>query len=197
MAFLTSFNQTFNSSWTAEQVYGRNDPIANFQGTQRTYSLGWDIPAANLLEAKKNMEKVSGLVKMLYPAYSQGNTTVTSETETTIVGDRAISVGGNALSISKAPLIRLKFANLINDAVKTDGNGLLGYISSLSANPVLDMGMFTATGGQDDTRFDANPRLYPKVYSISVSFTVLHEHDLGKTNGSRSFDNGPSFPFGG
>ena len=72
MAFLTSLNQTFNSTWTAEQVYGRNDPIANFQGTQRNLSLAWDVPAANIEEAILNMGKVSSLTKMLYPGYTQG-----------------------------------------------------------------------------------------------------------------------------
>lgn len=188
MAFLTSFSQNFSSTWTSEQVYGRNDPIANFQGTQRTLNLGWDIPSGNLEEAEINMKKISSLTKMLYPGYSQGSIQVAKDEtlEKELNGGRDILVGSNALSLSKAPLIRLKFANLINDAFKKSGDGLLGYVGSLSANPVLDMGMFTA-----------NSKLYPKVYSVSIDFTVLHEHDLGKTTGANSFDDSPSFPFGG
>jgi len=43
----------------------------------------------------------------------------------------------------------------------------------------LDMGMFTKDGN-----------LYPKVYSITMDYTVVHEHDLGFDSMS-----GP-FPFG-
>jgi len=188
MAFLTSFNQNINSTWTSEQVYGRNDPIANFQGTQRTLSLGWDVPSGGIEEAEINMKKISSLTKMLYPGYSQGSMEVTKDAalESELGGTRTVIVGSNALSLSKAPLIRLKFANLINDAFKKNGEGLLGYVGNLSANPVLDMGMYTE-----------NKKLFPKVYSISIDFTVLHEHDLGKTTGENSFSGAPSFPFGG
>lgn len=188
MAFLTSFNQSFSSTWTSEQVYGRNDPIANFQGTQRTFNLGWNLPSANVEEAQKNMGKVAMLTKMLYPGYSQNMASVDT-TEQIVDGQiqSSINVGSNALSLSKAPLIRLKFANLINDAFKNDSNGLLGYIGSLSVNPALDMGMFTL-----------DKKLYPKVYELSIDFTVLHEHDLGRTSKEKkSFSDGPTFPFGG
>ena len=191
MAFLTSFTQTFNSTWTSEQVYGRNDPIANFQGTQRSVSLGWELPAANLEEAKKNMQKISSLTKMLYPGYSQAEENV--KTSVPVVGTTGtnIRVGSNALSLSKAPLIRLKFANLLNSSVKKDSTGLLGYVGNLSANPTLDMGMFSE-------KSEGEAKLYPKVYSLSIDFTVLHEHDLGRTEKDQnSFSNGPSFPFGG
>jgi len=191
MAFLTSFTQTFNSTWSSEQVYGRNDPIANFQGTQRSVSLGWDLPAVNLEEAKKNMEKVSLLTKMLYPGYSQAEALVEPEVPVLGSDNSNIRVGSNALSISKAPLIRLKFANLLNSSVKQDSDGLLGYVGNLSANPILDMGMFS-------DKEVGEPRLYPKVYSLSIDFNVLHEHDLGHLEkGKKSFSNGPSFPFGG
>jgi calcineurin-like phosphoesterase len=36
-AFLTTLNQNFSSTWNSEDVYGRNDPIATFQGTQENY----------------------------------------------------------------------------------------------------------------------------------------------------------------
>ena len=188
MAFLTSFGQNFNSTWTSEQVYGRNDPIANFQGTQRTLNVAWEVPSGDVEEAEKNMKKISTLTKMLYPGYSQGTIEVEKDSalETELGGTRKVIIGSNALSLSKAPLIRLKFANLINSAFKKNGEGLLGYVGNMSANPVLDMGMYTK-----------DKKLFPKVYSISIDFTVLHEHDLGKTLGEKSFSDAPSFPFGG
>ena len=173
-AFITSFSQTFASTWNSEQVYGRNDPIGNFQGTQRNLNLSWDVPSANGSEAKANLEKMDKLTKMLYPAYSKANFTA----------DDGTIVGSNALSLSKAPLIRLHYANLIkNQGNVSSDAGLLGWIGNLSWTPVIEMGIFT-DGGE----------LFPKVVSLSIDFTVQHEHNLGKTP-----DDGlpAKFPFGG
>ena len=161
-AFLTNYNESFASSWTEEKVFGRNDPIGTFQGVTRKISLGWDIPAANAEVAQDNMKQISQLTKMLYPSYASSRTTVSSGSG----GDATtVSVGSNALTMAKAPLIRLKFANLITQPT---GGALLGYITGYTMTPVLDMGMFTMDGN-----------ILPKIYTLSVEFAVLHEHDLG------------------
>jgi hypothetical protein len=115
-AFLTDFSQTFDASWNTEDVFGRMDPIATYQGTKRTMSLGFDLPAASLKEAKDNLRGCSRLVRMVYPVYD-----------------------GEILA--KPPLVRIKFANLITNTLD---DGLLGWITGLSWRPVLDMGMFTS-----------------------------------------------------
>ena len=115
-AFLTDFSQTFDASWNTEDVFGRMDPIATYQGTKRTMSLGFDLPAASLKEAKDNLRGCSRLVRMVYPVYD-----------------------GEILA--KPPLVRIKFANLITNTLD---EGLLGWITGLSWRPVLDMGMFTS-----------------------------------------------------
>jgi hypothetical protein len=143
-AFLTDFSQTFDATWNTEDVYGRMDPIATYQGTKRTMSLGFDLPAGSLGEAEDNLENCSRLTKMVYPVYS---------TE-----DRS----GNHI-VSKPPLVRIKFANLIEN----EKAGLLGWITGLSWKPNLEMGMFTA-----DKKF------FPKIISISFSFNILHERRL-------------------
>jgi hypothetical protein len=198
-AFLTDFSQTFDATWNTEDVFGRMDPIATYQGTKRTMSLGFDLPAGSLQEAKDNLEGCSELVKMVYPIYnSQG-------------------------ILSKPPLVRIQFANLIKGNVETktvitpatgqigprrtteEENtqklgadpfgrlqipeqqttqtqslyGLLGWISGLSWKPNLDMGMFTDSG-----------ELYPKIIGMSFSFNILHEETLNQEAIG-------SFPFGG
>jgi len=187
-AFLTDFSQTFDAKWNTEEVFGRMDPIATYQGTKRTVSLGFDLPAGSLEEAKKNLEGCSELVKMVYPVYnSQG-------------------------ILSKPPLVRIQFANLIKSSIGIKTNietkevgettnteeeglilndtvvtikktpkffGLLGWISGLSWKPNLEMGMFT-TGEE----------LYPKVISLSFSYNILHEETLDQES---IYD---GFPFG-
>ena len=86
-------------------------------------------------------------------------------------GEKTVNrkVGSNALALSKPPLVRLEYGNLIRATKAISGNtGLLGWINSLSWNPSLDMGMFT----NGDSH-------YPKVISLSIDFTVQHEHELG------------------
>ncbi len=185
-AFLTDFSQTFDATWNTEEVFGRMDPIATYQGTKRTMSLGFDLPAGSLEEAKTNLEGCSELIKMVYPIYNKQDI------------------------LAKPPLVRIQFANLIKSDIgidhdedgetyveRTDAEGimeievtdnknatpkvfgLLGWISGLSWKPNLEMGMFT-TG----------EKLYPKVISLSFSFNVLHE----KTPSQKSTG---MFPFGG
>ena len=153
LAFLTDFSQNFDATWNTEEVFGRMDPIATYQSTKRTMSLGFEVPAGSLKGAKDNLERCEKLISMVYPVYKKN-------------------------ILSKPPLVRITFANLINAG---NTNGLLGWISGLSWKPNLEMGMFT-TGKE----------LYPKVISISFSFNILHEKTLSQ--GSTAMNN---FPFGG
>tara|TARA_R110000824_G_C15059318_1_gene662252 strand:+ start:112 stop:888 length:777 start_codon:yes stop_codon:yes gene_type:complete len=188
-AFLTDFSQTFQSNWNTEEVYGRNDPIATFQGTKRTISLGFDLPAGSAKDAENNLNKCSNLIQMMYPGYHQttkkkvtktdhsgghvpdtvigpnnpGPVSVTSQNETT----EYINTGN---VIGKSPLVKITFSNLIK-ANEGDG-GLLGWIGSLSWKPNLEMGMFIGAFGA----------FYPKVISLSFDFNVLHQTELGQKN---------------
>ena len=165
-AFVTSFTNSFSSNWSEEQVYGRVDPIGTFQGTKRRINLGFDIVGQTLDEAKENMENINTLTKMLYPSYS----------DAPYKGDEE----GNALILSKSPLVYIKFGNLIQE----DKDGLLGWISTWSANPVLDMGMFTPSIGM----------FFPKVFNATLDFTPQHRKDLAFNRGAET---NPKFPYDG
>jgi len=145
-AFLSSFSQSFTSNWNTEEVLGRMDPISTFKNTTRTISLAWEVLASNKQEAEDNLDRSNQLVNLLYPSYDDS---------------------ANALAMARPPLIRLKYANLITSG-GFDQNGLLGFITSVNWNPVLEMGYFH--GGKD---------IYPKVISLSIEFTVIHERKLG------------------
>jgi len=166
-AFLSSFTDSFASSWSEEQVYGRIDPIGTFQGTKRSIQIGIDIIGYDIADAKSNLKKINTLTKMLYPSYAEV----------------AQEKGPNALLLSKSPLVEIKFGNLIQDQAG-DANFLLGWFTSFSANPVLEMGMFTDKAGE----------FLPKVHNVSMSFTPQHRGDLGfsKTNVGKA-----KFPYDG
>ena len=151
--FITEMSDNFQSSWETEEVYGRMDPIGTFKSTKRVITLGWTIPAASIVEAKSNFNAIKTLTSMLYPGYSAGQVEVNGESFTT------------TNSISKPPLIRLSYANLIQAA---NGEGLLGWVDGFNVQPNLEMGFFIENKNQ-----------FPKVYTMSCNFNVLHEHDLG------------------
>ena len=118
---------------------------------------------------------------MLYPSYSDASAanfqTGTGEDDVIVV------TSGNALVLSKSPLVEIKFANLIQDPAGKD-NFLLGWIGTWSANPVLDMGMYTPEPGL----------FLPKVYNATLDFTPQHRGDLafGATSKTKA-----KFPCGG
>ena len=203
-AFLTDFSQTFSSEWNTDSVYGRNDPIATFQGTKRTITLAWDIPSSSLTDAQGNLKNCEELARMMYPRYLNGmekkkpiNKNKNGKKNPMLKSSKRFQTN----IISAPPLIKISFANLISSSeapttssksnkdkkVKEDagkktkgkagsqdllaGSGLLGYIGSLNWKPVLDMGMFSSGN-----------KFYPKVISLSIDFTVLHQHFLGVDN---------------
>jgi|11_taG_2_1085331.scaffolds.fasta_scaffold63413_2 hypothetical protein len=194
-AFLTDFSQTFDAKWNTEEVFGRMDPIATYQGTKRTMSLGFDLPAGSIEEAKKNLKGCSELVKMVYPVYNNQDILAKPplariQFANLIKGDSAkqSTVSTSDQDVTQDPL-SLDNLNAMGDTILADAQqnanktqkffGLLGWISGLSWKPNLEMGMFT-TG----------EKLYPKVISLSFSFNVLHE----KTPSQKSTG---MFPFGG
>ena len=156
-AFLTDFSQTFDATWNTEDVFGRMDPIATYQGTKRTMTLAFDVPAGSLDGAIYNLDQTEELVKMVYPVYN--------------------NIGGNKI-LSKPPLVRIKFANLIT-GIKD--SAVLGWISGLSWSPDLEMGMFVH-----------EEKFFPKTLKISFNFNVLHETTLDQS----AKEELSSWPFG-
>ena len=152
-AFITEFSDNYESNWNDEEVYGRMDPISTFQGTRRTINFSFDVVAEGLAAARENQYKSSQLVSMLYPVYEQ------------------ISSGDfSASTITAAPLIKIRFANLIQDFSKGGSfGGLVGKLSGISYQPDMEAGFFDP---------DSN-ELYPKINRFSCTFTVLHMHPMG------------------
>lgn len=152
-AFVTNFSDSYSVGWTTEQVYGRMDPIKNYTGTTRTIAIAFDVVAASLEEARRNMSNYSKLIQMLYPVYSAP------------LSGRL----GKGRTLAAPPLLRVQFMNLIrNNSQNSIEKGLLGCINGISFDPNREVGFFI--DGQD---------LLPKHFSISFNFEPQHEHELG------------------
>lgn len=182
-AYVTDMGQSFTSTWNTEDVFGRNDPIATFQGTKRTISLSFDVPAGKAEEAEKNLQKCSKLASFLYPGYTgeyfASKNDISSMTTENIRSDGANSGADitlesstkDSIHISRPPLIKIEFANLINAMVSQGASikqGLLGFVDSYTFSPVVDAGFF---GG--------SMTIYPRTISVSLTFTALHQTMLG------------------
>ena len=174
-AFLTDLSDNYTSNWKMEEAIGRMDPIATFQGTKRNITVAWTVPAFSAEEAQTNLMRASRFFEMLYPTYTSG--------------------GGGAGQMNAAPLLRVKFANLIcsvKDGSPSRGieNGLLGFINgSVSLQPDLNTGFW-------DESID---QLYSMSFSLGFNFTVLHTHELGWDASARKFRGnrgGRTFPYG-
>jgi len=97
-AFITAFSDTYSPNFNSVEVFGRTDPIQQYKGTSRSITLAFKVPAASESEAFENLGRAGKLIQMLYPSYE------------------TIS---NALTLSEAPLVRLKVMNLLSKT-KTD-----------------------------------------------------------------------------
>jgi hypothetical protein len=200
-AFLTAFNETFNSEWASEQTYGRMDAIHMFKNTSRRLTVAFKIPASTTGEAYENLARVQTLIQFLYPSYT--------------------NVGG-AQTIAQSPLVRLKIMNMVQnqaEATAIDPNsfesniydnylrstnsgadkGLLGWIGGLTVNHNLentDIGSFElqpqSQQSEDSQYKGSGATILPKMIEINFDFTVIHEHPLGWTGNKF---NQESFPY--
>ncbi len=192
-AFLTDFQDSFRSSWATENVFGRMDPIATFQNTERSIQFGFNVVAESGIAAENNVHRFQHLSSFLYPSYEELQSP-----------NSFVESSGRLLTMNQSPLIRIKFANLIHDASSmkagsrsqgvsspasqtTNPNkaGLTGYVQGFNFAPKIESGFFCGGPGI----------FYPMEYAVSVDFTVLHMHDLGWDQnkswmGPRSFPNG-------
>jgi hypothetical protein len=194
-AFITAFNETYNSDWASETVYGRGDPIYLFKNTTRKITLAFKVPAITEGEAYENLGKVQMLTQFLYPTYK--NT-------------------GQANTITQSPLVRIQMLNLVQNSNETtrtgesyaeiynnytkSGEGLLGAIGNLTVNHNLDgdHGVITKNDGT------AAQALLPKLIEINLDFSPIHEHSLGWDYDNKfgqgqvqgDSGNGEFFPYG-
>ena len=105
-AFITAFNETFNTDWASETVFGRSDPIHMFKSTTREITLALNIPASTIGEAFDNLNRVQELTRFLYPTYD-----AYVETAAITAGNQPDSI--NALTITNSPLVRLRVMNIL------------------------------------------------------------------------------------
>lgn len=116
-AFLNSFNDSYKTNFKSQTVYGRMDPIVNYQNTTRTLSIGFVVPASSQEDAINNLDKISQLIKFQYPEYTNVD---------------------NVSGISSPPMCKMKFQNLANEY----GDFLYGFFGGVDFVPTNESGYF-------------------------------------------------------
>ena len=194
-SWITEFSDTFTSNWNSETIFGRSDPVGNYQGTTRSISVSMKIPSFSVVEARENMHQLEHMIANLYPSYKSYKGTQT---------------------MSGSPMLKIKFGNLIKNANKrvnatnASVSGLSGWMTNLSFTPDLESGfhhMSPNMSVQDQNAYNgvyerkklgynASHTFLPKVIDISFSFNVVHEHKLGWENKSWIAKDTDSFPYG-
>jgi len=172
--FVTQFSDTYTAQWNEEQVYGRMDPLATYQGTKRNITLGFDIPADSKTMAIWNMKRIQKLIQFMYPVYDSGDLSTQN-------------------ALTAAPLLTLKWTNLIS-SVNNEGQELVGYINGpISYAPEVAEGGFMSPAitqhALEEGQLHAGSKAqgerkeirnyFPKKISMNFNFTVLHTHLLG------------------
>lgn len=149
-AFITTFSDDHQSTWNEQAVYGRMDPMMTFERTSRAIQIEFDVPSYDFNEAKSNFYNLTLLKQFLYPLYERN------------------SNFSNALAISSSPLVRVRFMNYIVNA-QDPNKGLLGGLKGIQFAPNYEVGTYLGTDGI----------IVPKLFKVTLSFTVLHEHTTG------------------
>ena len=135
-AFVTQFDDQYQTEFGQESVYGRMDSIQSYKGTTRQINLSWDVPSSTEHEAEIHMQKCSKLMNMLYPVYTKSNSS-------------------HGKIMTAPPIFKMKFANLITNSSLPSGNssaessGLFGTISGFSYTPDMESGFFNVVSGTE------------------------------------------------
>ena len=68
---LTEFSDSLSTSWNKQEVYGRMDPIMNYQGTGREISMGVSWKSANSDFMTARHKEITQLMSFQYPTYAE------------------------------------------------------------------------------------------------------------------------------
>ena len=71
-AFLGSFSDSYNSSWSSQKFMGRAENFHNYEGFDRSISMNWTVPAQSKNELMIMHQKLNYLASNLAPDYVNG-----------------------------------------------------------------------------------------------------------------------------
>ena len=165
-AFLGSFSDNYNSSWSSQKFMGRAENFYNYEGFDRSISMNWTVPAQSKNELMIMHQKLNYLASNLAPDY---------------VGDRYMA----------GPLVRLTVGGYLYEQY-----GFIESLSlNIPDNSPWEIAVAGAPEGGTDVgiggglRHDTSVKELPHVLEVSgFSFRPIHDfvvqkQKLGFTDG--------------
>ena len=165
-AFLGSFSDSYNSSWSSQKLMGRAENFHNYEGFDRSISMNWTVPAQSKNELMIMHQKLNYLASNLAPDY---------------VGDRYMA----------GPLVRLTVGGYLYEQY-----GFIESLSlNIPDNSPWEIAVAGAPEGGTDVgiggglRHDTSVKELPHVLEVSgFSFRPIHDfvvqkQKLGFTDG--------------
>ena len=169
---LRDFADDISTNYSETTVYGRMDPIKTFQNSTRKIKMGFDIVSPSAKEGAGALASVSKLMTFQYPVYEQAD---------------------NALSISRPPLVRVKFANYIRHQDPNRDDGLLCVMEGCSFSPFDKFELGSSAHIHEHS--DGKNQMIPQRISVSLNLVVLHEVPIGfsSVGGEQKWIGGANF----
>jgi len=171
-AFLGSFSDNYNSSWSSQKFMGRAENFYNYEGFDRSISMNWTVPAQSKNELMIMHQKLNYLASNLAPDY---------------VGDRYMA----------GPLVRLTVGGYLYEQY-----GFIESLSlNIPDNSPWEIAIAGAPEGGTDVgiggglRHDTSVKELPHVLEVSgFSFRPIHDFVVQKQK--LGFENGVVSSYG-
>ena len=187
-AFLTQYNENWSNNWEEQSLVRRFNKQYTFNNVQRSINLGWDLPAYDFAEAKKNLENCSMFVRMMYPKVDEHGATTGMNpiwymSLMNFVHNSAVTVGGTGGGTSA-----LGMSSVLSEGLAK--TGLKGFPSNFQFAPALEEGFFEATEGvvedwkqaiglESSGKTKTVPNaVYPKLIRVSMDYTPIFDESL-------------------
>ena len=174
---VAKFQDNFTPVFNKENVYGRMDPIATYQGTGRTIDLTWAIDITSVKSETQGLLRAIGdLAKFMYPVYQDkyfnelGTGTLVAPPLLRFTLNNAMGQNLGLMKNTNASAERQR-----TPAGQVLGTGLLGIVDSfkyLTFVTGLQGGELNVTRLLDK---DNQLKIVPTHVEVSFSITILHE----------------------
>jgi hypothetical protein len=167
-SIITEFTDSWTPRWSANNVYGRMDPVSFYGGTGRELTLGFRVISDDEEEAQENMRKIQKLVQYQYPVYK--------------------SRPGGLKLLMAPPYFQISFMNIV---LGSGGKALQGYINgAVQINPGFQ--------SKDQTQYFSSDlkQLHFSDVNILLRFQILHEDTIGHMHNG-GFKPDDKYPYGG
>lgn len=157
------FNDSIKPEFQSYEAFGRMDPVMIYKKTSRDVNLSFKVVSESDEESMQNFEDLNALIIGMYPTYEEP--TDSEETSAAAAQDQITNGTSNYLQntfIKVAPLISIRFMNLLNDS---------NFIAAIT-NFKYDLDFQNGAS----TYIDKDGKAYPGIYTVDLSFKILHTY---------------------